>query len=108
MKSSTPKTPSHLSRRAKRWWARLNETWSFDDGGLLILQAALESFDRMTQSQAILREEGPIVTDRFGQKKMHPSILVERDSRAAMLSALKQLHLDLEPLHDAPGRPSGS
>jgi hypothetical protein len=32
---------------------------------------------------------------------------VERDSRAQWLAALKALNLDLEPLHDKPGRPGG-
>ena len=107
MKSSIPKSPSHLSPKAKKWWARLNDTWSFDDGGLLILQVALEAFDRMTEAQAILRKEGPVVEDRFGQQKQHPATFVERDSRTAMLAALRQLHLDVEPLNDGPGRPSG-
>jgi hypothetical protein len=47
------------------------------------------------------------VADRFGQPKVHPAVLIERDARGQMLAALRDLHLDLEPLRDRPGRPAG-
>lgn len=78
-----------------------------DQAGLLILQTALESFDRMRLAEAILKKDGMTIMDRFGQPKAHPMTVVERDSRAAMLAALRQLNLDLEPLRDGPGRPGG-
>ncbi|HVW69190.1 MAG TPA: P27 family phage terminase small subunit [Steroidobacteraceae bacterium] len=78
-----------------------------DPGGLLILASAVEAFDRMRQAQRRLKREGLTVKDRFGQAKAHPAAVIERDSRAAMLAALKQLNLDLEPLEGRPGRPNG-
>lgn len=102
------KPPAHLSAKARKWWVRIVGDWLLDETGLLILQSAMEAFDRMTQAQGIIAQEGPVVADRFGQPKQHPATLVERDSRAAMLAALKALHLDLEPLNDGPGRPAGA
>jgi hypothetical protein len=67
----------------------------------------LESFDRMREAQAMLRKDGITLTDRFGQVKQHPATLVERDSKALMVRQLKALNLDLEPVHDRPGRPGG-
>jgi P27 family predicted phage terminase small subunit len=100
------KPPKHLSREAKVHWKRLQEEYGIDDpGGLLILATGLEAFDRMRAAQDILSTEGMTTTDRFGQPKAHPMTTVERDSRAAMLAALKQLNLDIEPLRDGPGRP---
>lgn len=78
-----------------------------DDAGLLLLQTALEAFDRMRQCQKAIRKDGAQVKDRFDQLKPHPLLNVERDSRSQMLAALKQLNLDLEPLRDGPGRPTG-
>lgn len=102
------KAPKHLSKEAKSLWSRLLKEYEIqDEAGLLILQTAMESFDRMRESQAIIKTEGMQVTDRFDQKKAHPLTTVERDSRAAMLAALKALNLDLEPLQDRPGRPAG-
>lgn len=101
--------PSHLSTEAKGWWRKVvNEYEISDDTGLLLLQTALESFDRMRSAQRVIKREGQSVRDRFNFPRAHPLLTVERDSRAGMLAALKQMNLDLEPLNDRPGRPSGS
>lgn len=107
MTTGNNKTPKHLSREAKALWRRIQESYEIeDDAGLLILTTALEAHDRMKQAQAILDTDGLTVTDKFGQVKSHPLIPAERDARAAMLSALKALSLDLEPVKK-PGRPAG-
>ena len=105
---STPKPPKHLSRESRAWWNSLADEYDIQDqAGRLILQTAMEAFDRMRLAQGLLSKEGMTTTDRFGQPKAHPMTTVERDSRAAMLAALKALNLDLEPLNDKPGRPAG-
>ncbi len=78
-----------------------------DDAGLLLLQTALEAFDRMKSAQAAIKKDGASVRDRWNQVKAHPLLPVERDSRAGMLAALRALNLDVEPLRDGPGRPGG-
>src|SRR5574341_1243052 len=108
MKNSEPRPPSHLSREAKRWWRALEAEYSIDDpGGLLLLQTAMEAFDRMRAASAKIVEEGPTTRDRFGQERVHPAIDIERHSRTALLASLRALNLDLEPLKDFIGRPSG-
>ncbi|MGO9039875.1 MAG: P27 family phage terminase small subunit [Steroidobacteraceae bacterium] len=103
-----PKPPKGLSAESLDWWERIGTEYDVTDpGGLLILASACEAFDRMRQAQRKLRREGLTAPDRFGQRKAHPATLIERDSRAAMLSALKQLNLDLEPLESRAGRPNG-
>jgi len=103
---SLPQPPrGKLSQEARRWWRHFVSAWEFDEAGLLILASALEAFDRMRQAQKILTDEGLVIQDRFGQKKCHPAALIERDARAGMLRALKQLNLDLEPLQEGVGRP---
>jgi P27 family predicted phage terminase small subunit len=94
--------PDHLSEEAKSWWARLVEEFQLeDDAAHLLLQTALEAFDRMRGCQSAIERDGATVPDRFGQHKPHPLLAAERDSRAQMLAALKALNLDLEPLRDA-------
>jgi len=108
MKNSRgPKAPAGLSKEAKGWWQKFVDGWDFDEAALLLLESALESFDRMRQAQAIIKRDGPTQTDRFGQAKVHPAVLIERDSKALLLKQLKALNLDLEPILDRPGRPPG-
>ena len=102
------KPPKGLSREAARWWRKLIAEYAIEDeAGYLILQTSLEAFDRMREAQRVLKEDGLVVVDRFGQKKSHPLTTIERDSRAQMMAALKALNLDVQPLRDGPGRPSG-
>lgn len=106
MKNSPPET---LSAEARKWWRKIVEGYAIDDdAGHLILQTALEAFDRLQQAKRHITKHGATFTDRFGQMRPNPSITIERDARAGMLAALKALNLDLEPLNARPGRPSGS
>lgn len=88
-------------------WQRLQAEYSIvDAGGLVVLTAACEAFDRMRAAQKLIAKDGMVAADRFGQQKPHPAVVIERDARGQMLAALKQLNLDLEPLKSI-GRPAG-
>ncbi|WP_215906022.1 hypothetical protein [Thalassobaculum litoreum] len=100
-----PPPPRHLTVEAKAWWSKIVEEYGLDDdAGLLLLTVALEAFCRMRGAQSIIKREGASCRDRFGQLKANPMLVVERDSRAGMITALGKLNLDLEPLAN---RPSG-
>ena len=60
-----------------------------------ILEVGLWALDRAEKCRAAIDVDGETVKDRFGQKKVHPLLSAERDSRAAFLASLRQLHLDL-------------
>ncbi len=102
---------THLSPEAKRIYRRITGEYCDiieDPAGHLILVAAMEAFDRMKQAQAAIAEHGLVFLDRYEQPRANPAAAAERDSRAAMLSALKQLNLDVEVVpHAGPGRPPG-
>src|SRR5438445_7129695 len=97
------RAPGYLTAEARRHWRKFVEGWTLDGAALLILSVGLEAFDRMRGAQAVIRRDGLIVEGRA-----HPAVQIERDARLAMLRALRQLNLDLEPLRDGPGRPPGS
>ena len=104
----TMKAPSHLSKEAQGIYKKLSEEYDISDaGGLEILRAGLEAFDRSQAARVLINKVGLVITDRFGAVKPNPLIACERDARAAYLQALKQLQLDLEPLNPTPGRPPG-
>lgn len=105
MKSDSAR--KHLSKPAQAWFKAIQDEYAINDSaGVALLTVAAESWDRARSArEAIDVAGGPICQDRFGQDRAHPGIAVERDSRAQLLAALKQLNLDLEPLRDGPGRP---
>jgi P27 family predicted phage terminase small subunit len=98
-------SPKGLSAEARRLWGSITAAYSIEDeAGMLLLQTAMESFDRMRQAQAVIKAEGITTKDRFGQARQHPATLVERDAKNMLMKALGALHLDLAP-SDAVGAP---
>ena len=101
----TPTPPEHLSAEAQGLWNALQSAYDLaDDYGCLLLRTALEAFDRAQGARAAVDREGATVSDARGATRAHPLIAVERDARAAMLTALKALHIDVIPTRPAPGR----
>ena len=93
------RAPGHLSKEAKKIWKGIiSEYEMVDVAGLKILRVALEAFDRAQGAREKIDLDGMTVEDKWGQIKPHPLLSCERDSRAAFLSGLKALNLDLEPL----------
>lgn len=108
MKKPSLKPPPGLTAESAAWWKTLLSEYSIEDAaGLLLLENAMRARDRMTQASDLIEKHGAVTVDRFGQLRPNPATTIERDSRAAMQSALKALNLDLEPLRDAAGRPPG-
>lgn len=88
-----------LSSEAKNLQKRLTKEWGItDQAGKLLLETALMAFDEMRQAQATLAAEGTYIDDRFQQRRLHPAAQREKEARAHMLMALKQLDLDLASL----------
>jgi phage terminase small subunit len=98
---STREPPKHLSRSARAWWRRIAEGWQLDDSSWLLLQVALEAYDRLTQARETIERDGLVVDGR-----LNPACQAEKDSRIALLRAWRQLSLDVEPPGPV-GRPAG-
>jgi P27 family predicted phage terminase small subunit len=106
-KRPTIVAPSHLSEASQALWVKLAIDFSLagDDHAELLLTAGLEARDRMIEARDRLRKDGVTIPDRTGGLKVHPCVIVERDSHARMLQSFKALRLDIEPsIHVAPGR----
>ncbi|MRR56373.1 MAG: hypothetical protein EG822_18050 [Deltaproteobacteria bacterium] len=105
---ATIKPPKGLSPEARKIWIELQEEYGIDDAaGLQLLNIFTHAFDRAKDCKAAIDKEGLQVADRFGVMKSHCLTTVERDARGQMMTALKALNIDVEVLHDKPGRPPG-
>jgi P27 family predicted phage terminase small subunit len=81
VKLPTSSAPAHLSAEAKQWWRLLRDEYSLDDqAGRLLLQVALEAFDRLRQCQAAIAKDGMLSRGSKKQPRAHPLLAVERDS----------------------------
>jgi phage terminase small subunit len=99
--------PQGYTTEARRLWRQVVQGWALDPPALVILDSACRALMRVRQAQELLGRDGIVMTDRFGQPKPHPAVLVERDSKQTLLRNIRALNLDLEPLRDRPGRPPG-
>lgn len=100
--------PAHLTEKAKEWWGKLSAEYDLGDSAAqLLLAQCLTAFDRANEARQILRREGITTRDKSGKVRAHPAAAIERDAQKTMAQALRDLHLDLEPLADRPGRQPG-
>src|SRR5262245_51822678 len=106
-KPQFPKPPKTLGAEGRKLWKRIAEAYNLDEAAMVFLETACLFQDRASGATAVIAEKGIAFTDRWGQLRPNPACQIERDSRAGKLRALKQIGLDLEPLHDRPGRPAG-
>ena len=89
-----PNPPKTLSREARRWWRRIVAEWHVEAEGLLLLQAALECWDRYVEARDLLAADGPVVTNPdSGVQRVHPASHVARDSLREFRQLWRQLGL---------------
>lgn len=99
--------PKNLSEPARDLWESILREYQIDEPHTLaILRTALEAWDTMMAARELIREGGILVQDRFEQLKKNPLLDVERDCRRQFYDGMRMLNLDIEPLREAPGRPS--
>lgn len=94
------RAPAHLKRDTAAWWRSVIAEYDLEPHHERILTLAAEAWDRSTEAREIIAAEGAYANDRFGQRKAHPAITVEKDSRIAFARLIRELDLDGEPLPD--------
>jgi phage terminase small subunit len=100
--------PKGYSAEARRLWRDVLDGWTLDPPALTLLDSACRALMRVRQARDLLVTGAIVVKDRFGQDREHPAVSIENAAKQTLLRNLRALNLDLEPLHDRPGRPGGS
>ena len=107
MSSDTPTPPAGLKAEGRRLWTALQAEYRIvDAGGLQLLRMAAQCADLARDAMQQAQTDGLSSIDRYGQRRPHPLLSVARDARGQILAALRAMNLDVEPLHDRPGRPT--
>jgi phage terminase small subunit len=96
-----PPPPPHLSPAMQGWWLKVLADYDLQPHHLRLLEAAADSWDRMTAARERLLAEGLTVEGKSGTKA-HPCVNVERDARIAFSRLLRELDLDVDPPPERP------
>jgi P27 family predicted phage terminase small subunit len=99
-----PPPPAHLSKAMQSWWREVVREYELEPHHLLLLRVACDAHDRLREAQDVLAREGLTLETSTG-RKMHPAVLIERDSRTAFMKAIRELDLDMVPVADSSSRP---
>lgn len=91
------RAPTHLKRDTAAWWRHVVAEFELDQHHERILTLACEAWERAQEAREVIAAEGAYVHDRFGQRKAHPAIAVERDARIGFARLVRELDLDGEP-----------
>ena len=76
-----PAAPDHLSPAARSWWDAIALEYVLDSRSAVILEAALEHWDRYREAKALLDGEGIVVTNPdSGHVHAHPAHGIARDA----------------------------
>ena len=100
--------PSTLGKTGKKLWKDLLEGWDIQREQFVLLQALCESQDRISELTEMLKREGLVVEDRFGQKRPHPATLILKGENGSFARLFKLLALESPSgFEQGPGRPAG-
>jgi hypothetical protein len=89
----TPRAPAGLGTAGKALWRRLVDAYEFGPGELAILAVAARQADDVAALEALIADEGLIVTGSQGQPRLSAAITEVRQGRLALGRLLGQLSL---------------
>jgi hypothetical protein len=102
IRPAKPTIPMHLASEEAELYAQIVRAYGLRDAALKILEEGLRSLQISCECAEEIRVQGRIVFDGrddtgrgIGKLKLNPLCNLERDSRAAFLTAMRQLNLEL-------------
>jgi phage terminase small subunit len=86
--------PAGLSDEACAWWRATQSAYDVSDpGGVSMLDQAAQALDRANEARALLKRDGLVVMDRFGQLVPHPASRVLAAAESSFRGMLRLLNL---------------
>jgi hypothetical protein len=107
-KRTIPKPPAMLKKAGRKLWLSIQNEYNITDaGGAAYLTAACRIEDDISDARQKIAAEGAMIVDHRGQKQTHPLLRILPSMETIRRQNLAALNLNVEPLHDRPGRPGG-
>jgi len=107
-KRKIPKAPARLGKAGRGLWRSIQSEYEVTDaGGLAFLTAACRVEDDIARAREKIATEGDTVLDHRKQKQAHPLLRILPALETIRRQNLAALNLNVKPLRDYPGRPSG-
>ena len=102
------RTPVGIGKHGRKLWTAIQSEYGISDaGGVSLLVSVCRSEDDIQRLRAIIAKDGDTVLDNYGRKQSHPLYVTLRGIEQTKRQCLAALNLDVEPLKDRVGRPSG-
>lgn len=102
-----PAPPRRLGKAGLNLWGRVHAEYSITDaGGVELLCTACQALDRAEACREQIDKDGEMVRFKGGVKE-NPLLRSELQNRALVMRAISKLGLDVQPLQQGKGRPSG-
>jgi hypothetical protein len=94
--TAKPSAPEHLAAEEASLFVQIIRDYGIKDASSLkVLEEACSSLQRARLAREQIAREGMTFPDSKGKPKMHPLLVVERDSSHGALAAFRQLNLEL-------------
>jgi Phage terminase, small subunit len=108
-KSSSLSPPANLGEAGAKLWRAVLAEYRIDDaGGREMLLQICGAADTVDECDKLIARDGKTIRIKGGGLKEHPLIKVQLAARTFIVRSLHRLGLDVVPVHDVVGRPSGT
>lgn len=94
MEDGRIRAPGHLKPKTRKWWTGIVRQYALESHHIKLLTLAAEAWDRGQAARAFIDENGPTFIDRYGQPKMRPEAIIEKDCRIGFARLVRELALD--------------
>ncbi len=107
-RQKAPRAPQGLGQAGKRLWKAIQAEYAITDpAGLSFLTSVCHAEEDIVRWRGIVAKDGAVIEVPDKASIAHPLLAAIGRAESIKRQALRALNLDLEPLHDKPGRPSG-
>jgi hypothetical protein len=92
---SIPKPPEGAGPAGRRLWSAVLGEYELTEHEMTLLRQAVRSADLCDVLQAVVDEEGPLITTRLGEVRAHPAVVELRQQRITLARLVVALRVPL-------------